>query len=113
MKPSLIEQGFYYEKAKNGHGWLRYVIRVHGHEVTYADFTGIGQCGLYHFNRWASRRLTKVEACIEFADEVRKIGSIMRKAATADPPWLTGLLAAHPRLTREKALEEMIKEFGG
>jgi hypothetical protein len=34
------------------------------------------------------------------------------EANAADPPYLAALLAAHPGLTKEKALE-MIKAFGG
>jgi len=91
VKPALIEEGFYYEKA-NSKGWLRHVIRIESGRVIYTDFTRIGACDIESFARWASRRLTKVEACIEFTDEFMKIAKIEKALKAGElSPIITGL----------------------
>ena len=113
VPPSLVKEGFYFEKG-NSTGWLRQYVFYDRRiaKAVYADFTGIGACDISSLGRWASRRLTESEALAEFPDEVAKIKKQLEEANAADPPYLAALLAAHPGLTKEKALE-MIKAFGG
>jgi hypothetical protein len=72
MVPSLVEQGFYYEKA-NSRGWLRYVVTVHDCEARYVDFTGVGICDTSTLASWASWRLTAAAATAQFPEEVARI----------------------------------------
>jgi hypothetical protein len=70
--PSLVEQGFYYEKA-NSRGWLRYVVTVHDREARYVDFTGVGICDTSTLPCGASGRPKAPPATAQFPKEVAKI----------------------------------------
>jgi len=74
VKSSFIEQGYFYAKA-NDPTWLRFVVRVHGDEVTYIDHAGSGFCSKACIARWAGdgERLAMVKAIIQAGDDVRKI----------------------------------------
>jgi hypothetical protein len=109
VPPSLVEQGFYYEKG-NSKGWLRYVIDFNGHEhrARYADFTGLGQCDASYIGRWASRRLSPAEAESEFPKEVAEIKdriSASRASSTRFEEMIDNLVTAHPGLTRDQLVE--------
>lgn len=61
LKASQVEQGFYCEKTGTP-GWLRLIVRRHGDEVAYADFTGLSQCWASTVARWAGAKYTQIEA---------------------------------------------------
>ena len=72
VKASQVEQGFYYEKTGTP-GWLRLIVRRHGDEVIYADFTGLSQCWASTIARWAGVKYTQIEATTLFPKEVADI----------------------------------------
>ncbi|WP_439370720.1 hypothetical protein [Bradyrhizobium sp. DASA03120] len=72
IKASQVEQGFYYEKTDTP-GWLRLIVRRHGDEVVYADFTGLSQCWASTIARWAGTKYSQIEAARLFPKVVADI----------------------------------------
>lgn len=72
VSASQVEQGFYYEKTGTP-GWLHLIVRRHGDEIVYADFTGLSQCWASTIARRAGAKYTQIEAARLFPKEVADI----------------------------------------
>lgn len=99
-----VMAGQYYPK-RDATDWLRLVLRRHGDEITYADFTNVGQCSVDTFQRWAAERgpLTDGEVKVQHA-EIEKIAAICQ-AAGVDIPSSTKLrlVADNPNVHEQRA----------
>ncbi|UPJ49345.1 hypothetical protein IVB30_41510 [Bradyrhizobium sp. 200] len=72
VKASQVEQGFLYEKTGTP-GWLRLIVRRHGDEVVYTDFTGLSKCWVSTIARWVGAKYTQLKAARPFPKEVADI----------------------------------------